>query len=137
MAQQALAVAKAALDLDPASPSVSHYLALQLYLARQFDQAIEQCHKTLDLDPNFAIAYQVLGQAYLAEGMNREAEPVLEKYSALSQGSADSQALLRILACSARGAKPGASDARGTQGGGRELRAGAARRENAGMSFRP
>jgi TolB-like protein/DNA-binding winged helix-turn-helix (wHTH) protein/Tfp pilus assembly protein PilF len=94
MAQQALAVAKAALDLDPASPSVSHYLALQLYLARQFDQAIEQCHKTLDLDPNFAIAYQVLGQAYLAEGMNREAEPVLEKYSALSQGSADSLALL-------------------------------------------
>jgi TolB-like protein/DNA-binding winged helix-turn-helix (wHTH) protein/Tfp pilus assembly protein PilF len=94
MAQQALAVAKAALDLDPASPSVSHYLALQLYMARQFDQAIEQCHKTLDLDPNFAIAYQVLGQAYLAEGMNREAEPVLEKYSALSQGGADSLALL-------------------------------------------
>ncbi|MGA2920907.1 MAG: winged helix-turn-helix domain-containing protein [Candidatus Sulfotelmatobacter sp.] len=94
MSQQALAVAKAALDLDPASPSVSHYLALQLYLARQFDQAIEQCHKTLDLDPNFAVAYQVLGQAYLAEGMNREAEPVLEKYSALSQGSADSLALL-------------------------------------------
>jgi TolB-like protein/DNA-binding winged helix-turn-helix (wHTH) protein/Tfp pilus assembly protein PilF len=94
MAQQALAVAKAALDLDPASPSVSHYLALQLYLARQFDQAIEQCHKTLDLDPNFAIAYQVLGQAYLAQGMNREAEPVLEKYSALSQGGVDSLALL-------------------------------------------
>ena len=94
MSQQALAVAKSALDLDPASPSVSHYLALQLYLARQFDQAIEQCHKTLELDPNFAVAYQVLGQAYLAEGMNREAEPILEKYSALSQGSADSLALL-------------------------------------------
>jgi len=94
MAQQALAVAKASLDLDPASPSVSHYLAVQLYLARQFDQAIEQCHKTLDLDPNFAVAYHVLGQAYLAKGMNREAEVVLEKYSALSQGSADSLALL-------------------------------------------
>ena len=94
MPQQALAVAKAALDLDPASPSVSHYLAVQLYLARQFDQAIEQCHKTLDLDPNFAVAYHLLGQAYLAKGMNREAELVLEKYSALSQGSADSQALL-------------------------------------------
>jgi TolB-like protein/Tfp pilus assembly protein PilF len=94
MAQQALAVAKSALDLDPVSPTVSHYLAVQLYLARQFDQAIEQCHKTLDLDPNFAVAYHVLGQAYLAKGMNREAELVLEKYSALSQGSADSLALL-------------------------------------------
>jgi TolB-like protein/DNA-binding winged helix-turn-helix (wHTH) protein/Tfp pilus assembly protein PilF len=94
MAQQALAVAKSALDLDPASPTVNHYLAVQLYLARHFDQAIEQCHKTLDLDPNFAVAYHVLGQAYLAKGMNREAELVLEKYSALSQGSADSLALL-------------------------------------------
>jgi TolB-like protein/DNA-binding winged helix-turn-helix (wHTH) protein/Tfp pilus assembly protein PilF len=94
MGQQALAVAKAALDFDPASPSVSHYLAVQLYLARQFDQAIEQCHKTLDLDSNSAVAYHVLGQAYLAKGMNREAEVVLEKYSALSQGSADSLALL-------------------------------------------
>jgi TolB-like protein/DNA-binding winged helix-turn-helix (wHTH) protein/Tfp pilus assembly protein PilF len=94
MAQQALAVAKAALNLDPASPSVSHYLAVQLYLARQFDQAIEQCHKTLDLDPNFAVAYHVLGQAYLAKGRNREAALVLEKYSELSQGSADSRALV-------------------------------------------
>jgi TolB-like protein/DNA-binding winged helix-turn-helix (wHTH) protein/Tfp pilus assembly protein PilF len=94
MAQQAVEVAKAALDLDPASPSVSHYLAVQLYLARQFDQAIEQCHKTLDLEPNFAVAYQVMGQAYLAKGMNREAKLVLEEYSALSQHSADSLALL-------------------------------------------
>ena len=94
MAEQALAVAKAALDLDPTSPSVSHYLAVQLYLARQFDQSIEQCHKTLDLDPNFAVAYHVLGQAYLAKGKNREAELVLEKYSALSRGSTDSLALL-------------------------------------------
>ena len=62
MAQQALAVAKAALDLDPASPSVSHYLALQLYLARQFDQAIEQCHKTLDLDRILRLPIRCLGK---------------------------------------------------------------------------
>jgi hypothetical protein len=44
-------VAKTALDLDPASPSVSHNLAVQFYLARQFDQAIEPVqfatHQTL------------------------------------------------------------------------------------------
>ena len=92
--QEALGVAKSALDLDPASPSASHNLAVQFYFARQFNQAIEQCHKTLEMDPNFVVAYQVLGEAYLAEGMNREAVPVLEKYSALSQGGADSLALL-------------------------------------------
>ena len=36
-----LGVAKRALDLDPASPAVSHSLAVQLYLARKFDRAIE------------------------------------------------------------------------------------------------
>ena len=92
--QEALAAAKSALDLDPASPSLSQSLAVQFYFARQFDQAIEQCHKTLEMDPNFAVAYAVLGQSYLAKGMNREAVPVMQKYSALSQASADSLALL-------------------------------------------
>ncbi len=57
--QEALAVAKSALDLDPASASHSHSLAVQFYMARQFDQAIEQCHKTLEMDPTFAVAYEV------------------------------------------------------------------------------
>ena len=92
--QDALALAKSALDLDPASSSLRHNLAVQFYLAMQFDQAIEQCHRTLDIDPNLADAYAVLGQAYLARAMNREAVTVLEKYSALSPGSAGSLALL-------------------------------------------
>jgi TolB-like protein/DNA-binding winged helix-turn-helix (wHTH) protein/Tfp pilus assembly protein PilF len=92
--QEALAVAKSALDLDPASPAVSHNLAVQFYLARKFDQAIEQCQKTIEMDPNFAVAYQVLGQSYLARGMNREALPVLEKYSEVSRSGVDSVALL-------------------------------------------
>jgi tetratricopeptide (TPR) repeat protein len=75
-------------------PSVSHNLAVQFYLVRQFDQAIEQCQKTIEMDPNFAIAYQVLGQAYLAKGMNRVAVPLFEKYLTLSRSSADSLALL-------------------------------------------
>jgi len=42
---------------------------VQFYSAKQFDQAIEQFQKAIEMDPNFAIAYQVLGQAYLARGM--------------------------------------------------------------------
>jgi TolB-like protein/Tfp pilus assembly protein PilF len=92
--EEALAVAKHSLDLDPASPAVSHSLAVQLYLARQFDNAIAQAHKTLELDPNFAISYQVLGEVYVSRGMYREGLPELEKYSALSRGRAMSLALL-------------------------------------------
>ena len=78
--EEALAVAKRALDLDPASPAVSHSLAVQLYLARQFDQAIEQALNTLEMDANFAISYQVLGEAYVSKGMYREALTALEKF---------------------------------------------------------
>ena len=92
--EEALAVAKHSLDLDPASPAVSHSLAVQLYLARQFDQAIEQSHKTLELDPNFAISYATLGEVYVSKGMYREGLPTLKKYSALSRGRAMSLALL-------------------------------------------
>ncbi len=92
--QQALAVAKHSLDLDPASPAVSHSLTVQLYLARRFDQAIEQSHKTLELDQNFAISYATLGEVYISKGMYREGLPTLEKYSVLSRGRAMSLALL-------------------------------------------
>ena len=92
--EEALAVAKRALDLDPASPAVSHSLAVQLYLARKFDRAIEQAHDTLEMDANFAISYAVLGEVYLSKGMYREGLPALEKYSALSRSSATSLALL-------------------------------------------
>jgi TolB-like protein/Tfp pilus assembly protein PilF len=92
--EEALAVAKRSLDLDPASPAVNHSLAVQFYLARQFDQAIEQAHKTLELDPNFAISYELLGEVYVSRGMHREGLSELEKYSALSRGRAMSLALL-------------------------------------------
>ena len=92
--EEALAVAKRAVDRDPASPAVSHSLAVQLYLARQFDQAIEQAHNTLEMDARFAISYQVLGEVYLSKGMYREALIALEQFSALSRSSATSRALL-------------------------------------------
>jgi TolB-like protein/Tfp pilus assembly protein PilF len=92
--EEALEVARRALDFDPASPAVSHSLAVQLYFARQFDQAIDQAHNTLEMDANFAISYAVLGEVYLAKGMYREGLLALEKYSALSRSSATSLALL-------------------------------------------
>src|SRR5712671_5698499 len=92
--EEALAVAKRALDLDPASPAVSHSLAVQLYLARRFDQAIEQAHNTLEMDANFAISYQLLGEVHVSKGLYREGLLALEKFSALSRSSATSRVLL-------------------------------------------
>lgn len=66
--------AQRASALDPASSASSHILAVQLYLARQFDQAAEQCHKSLEMDPHYAVAYGVLGQSHASQGQYREAK---------------------------------------------------------------
>ena len=92
--EEAVAVAKHALDLDPASPALSQSLAVQLYLGGQYDRAIEQCQKTTEMDANFAVAYSLLGTAYLSKGMHREGLLTLEKYSALTQRSPSALALL-------------------------------------------
>jgi tetratricopeptide (TPR) repeat protein len=92
--EEGLTEAKRALDLDPVSPAIVHYMAVQLYLARRFDEAIEQCRKTLELDPSFAPVHGTLGHVYAAKGMYREALAEYEKYSALSGGSPGSTAFV-------------------------------------------
>jgi TolB-like protein/Tfp pilus assembly protein PilF len=51
---EAVAEAKRALDRDPVSPVTNSNLAEQLLLARRFDEVIEQCRKTLEMDPSFS-----------------------------------------------------------------------------------
>jgi TolB-like protein/Tfp pilus assembly protein PilF len=95
--QEAIAAAKSAFALDETSPAFSHSVAIQLYLAREFDQAIEQCRKTVELDPNFPIAYSVFASAYAGKGMQREALQAAEKYALLSHESAQALGLLGFV----------------------------------------
>src|SRR6185437_11130110 len=41
--------------------------------ARQYDLAIDQLRKTIEMDKNFNLAYRYLGNAYLEKGMYNEA----------------------------------------------------------------
>jgi TolB-like protein/Tfp pilus assembly protein PilF len=92
--EESLSVAKRAFELDPAAPAVSHVLAVQLYLARLFDQAAQQCQQTLELDLNYEPAYAVLGQVYSLTGKYEEAAVEFEKSLAVTQRSAWVLALL-------------------------------------------
>ena len=64
------------------------------YFARQYDQAIEQLRKTLDLDPSFVPALTVLGSAYVQKSMYQEGIAEFEKVLAISPGN--TQALWRF-----------------------------------------
>jgi TolB-like protein/Tfp pilus assembly protein PilF len=91
---ESISVARRALELDPAAAAVSHVLAVQLYLARFFDQAVEQCKQTLELDPGYEPAYAVLGQVYSLTGRYEEATTEFEKSLTVTQRSTWVLALL-------------------------------------------
>jgi TolB-like protein len=60
---EALAKSNRALELDPLSPIINVHLAWHYLYARQYDRALDQLAKTLELDPNYALAHWYRGLA--------------------------------------------------------------------------
>jgi len=65
-----------------------------LYYARRYDEAIEQGRKTIDLDPNYAMAHAYLGQAFIQKRMFREAVEELQKAITLAEQNPEVIAIL-------------------------------------------
>jgi TolB-like protein/DNA-binding winged helix-turn-helix (wHTH) protein/tetratricopeptide (TPR) repeat protein len=59
--EEGLAAMKHAAELDPVSPSVQTSLGWAYFLLRQYDQSADQCHRVLELHPDFVPAHQLLG----------------------------------------------------------------------------
>jgi serine/threonine protein kinase/tetratricopeptide (TPR) repeat protein len=74
---------KRALELDPLSPLVKTNLGFYYYAVKEYDLAIDQYLKSLQIDPNFAVARMRLGEAYLKTGRHREAIAELQMAYAL------------------------------------------------------
>jgi Flp pilus assembly protein TadD len=81
---EALIEIRRATELDPLSLAVNANLGFVLAVARQYDQAIEQLRKTLEMEPNFALAHSRLGQTYILSGRPADAVPELKQAVALS-----------------------------------------------------
>ena len=64
--EESIAELKRALELDPLS-EINTYLGLSYYWARQYDQAIEQFEKALELYPDFWLPHLYLGWTYLQQ----------------------------------------------------------------------
>jgi len=64
---------KTAESIDPLSLIISADVADALCVAHLYDEAIRQCCKTLELDPNFAVGHYELGQALAQKHMHDEA----------------------------------------------------------------
>lgn len=85
--QESLTEMNRARDLEPLSISMNFSLGWRLYMARQYDQAIEQLRNALEMDPNFALPRVVLGQAYEQKGSYPQAIAELQKAASISHDS--------------------------------------------------
>lgn len=70
---EAKAHAQRAVELDPLSIIINTDLGQVLYYAREYDRAIDQLKKTLEMDSNFAIPYFFLAFAYVQQHKYAEA----------------------------------------------------------------
>jgi Tfp pilus assembly protein PilF len=78
--QESLAELERAQELDPLS-EINTYMGLVHYWARQYETALEQFHKALDLYPDFWLPHLFLGWTYLQQGnMSRANEELAEAF---------------------------------------------------------
>ncbi|HEV8487024.1 MAG TPA: winged helix-turn-helix domain-containing protein [Blastocatellia bacterium] len=91
--EEAIAGAKRARELE--SPlDVDTNLGWILYLARRYDEAIEQYQKAVDLDPDLFRPHRLLGLAYLQKDRQDQAIAEIQKSVILSGGSLEEKAYL-------------------------------------------
>jgi TolB-like protein/DNA-binding winged helix-turn-helix (wHTH) protein/Tfp pilus assembly protein PilF len=74
-------------ELDPLSISINFSLGWRLYMARQYDRAIQQLRNTLEMDPSYELPHLVLGLSYAQKGNFDLALPELQKAVELSHGT--------------------------------------------------
>jgi adenylate cyclase len=90
--EESLAEMRRALDLDPLSPRFGFSSARLFFFMRQYDAALDQYRKTLELDPGSAVPHEWLGYAYEKKNMAKEA--IGEWSKALHLGGVDEDASL-------------------------------------------
>ena len=69
--EDAITEAKHALELDPLSPYMNHNMATILSLTHQWDAAIEQYQKTIEMYPHMLYLVNELGYCYAKKGQYR------------------------------------------------------------------
>jgi serine/threonine-protein kinase len=84
---EALARMKKSLELDPLSLIINVAIGWAYYHARQYDQAVEQLLRTVELDPNYPMTYWILGLLYRKTARSDLAISAGEKGVNLSGGS--------------------------------------------------
>ena len=95
--EEASIEAKHAVELDPLSLLMNMTPALASYLARDYDAAVQQLQKIIEMEPNFPAAHSVLGNVYLQQELFEQAMAEYQKVLELSPGIAAVERAIKAL----------------------------------------
>ena len=84
---EAQAESKRALDLDDLNPIINTHLGWAYVFARQYDKAIEQLSRTLELFPDFGLAHWYLALAYEQKAAYAQALPEFRRAQTVVTGN--------------------------------------------------
>src|SRR5438445_1674540 len=90
-AQEAHEQLERARELDPLSIQIAYYYAAVSWFERDFDRAIEQLQKTISMDPNNALVYQLLSAIFYQKKMPAQAFTAHEKANSLEGVFSDAE----------------------------------------------
>jgi len=82
--EEAIQEAQLAQRLDPLSLLMNQTAGLVLCVARQYDRAMEELRKVIDMDANYAAAHGTLGLVYARKGKCEQAIEEFEKVASLA-----------------------------------------------------
>ncbi len=84
--EESLRESRLALELDPLSLPIRLEVAYNRYMAHDYERALDEALRTLELEPQFAPAQSILGQIYEQQGRYDEAIAASESARDLADG---------------------------------------------------
>jgi len=81
---EAFIAIKRAQNSDPLSPLVNSGAGWMYFLLREYDQAIAECQKCVEIDANFLVGLYVMAMAYARKGEYDAAMPLITRAADLS-----------------------------------------------------
>jgi TolB-like protein/Tfp pilus assembly protein PilF len=101
--EEAIVEIRRAREINPISLIINSVEAWVLYYAREYDQAIAQGQKVVEMDPHFAEVYEYLKRCYDQKGMYREAISARQMRRKLAACDTEETAALREAAAATSG----------------------------------
>ena len=95
--QESVTAAEKAQVLDPLSPVIGMGVVQAYFFSEQYDKALDECHRYLEMNPNFVVAQDYLVHLHVRNGQFEEAADEARRLADISERKAEAMAHLAYV----------------------------------------